>query len=139
MHNDFSEVHNCFESSVFTLRRLKTRANFRLFLWRFYFLHYSANHITLVALHRKLETLTFSALASAQSLITHATSTGFCQPEYEINYFLPCETDKTTTTTRCFFLKDNSAISPPIKLKLLGMVNFTIADIRYYVLCYLMT
>ena len=34
----------------------------------------------------------FSALASAQGLITHTTSRRFCQPVYETNYVLPCET-----------------------------------------------
>ena len=33
-----------------------------------------------------------SALASAQGLITHTTSRRFCQPVYETNYVLPCET-----------------------------------------------
>ena len=33
-----------------------------------------------------------SALASAQGLITHTTLRRFCQPVYETNYVLPCET-----------------------------------------------
>ena len=78
-----------------------------------------------------------SALASAQGLITHSNSRRFCQPIYEANYVLPCETDRTTT--RCFFGEDNSAISLPIKRKLSGMVDFTSADVRYYVSCCLIT
>ena len=78
-----------------------------------------------------------SALARAQGLITHTTSRRFCQPVYETNYVLPCETDRTTT--RCFFGEDNSAISLPIELKLSGMVDLTIADVRYYVPCCLRT
>ena len=44
-----------------------------------------------------------------------------------------------TTTTRCFFGEDNSAISLPIELKLSEMVDFTFADVIYYVSCCLMT
>ena len=37
--------------------------------------------------------------------------------------------------TRLFRGEDNSAISQPIKLKLSGMVDFTIAQVIYYVPC----
>ena len=66
-----------------------------------------------------------SALASAQGLITHTTSRRDSQRHIYENSVSPCE---TVRTTRCFFREDNSAISLLIELKLLGMVDFTIAD-----------
>ena len=73
-----------------------------------------------------------SALASAQGLITHTTSRRDSQRHIYENSVSPCE---TVRTTRCFFREDNSAISLLIELKLSGMVDFTIADVRYYVPC----